>query len=347
MLSDWLPAFCPPSCRTILAPRSLPPFDGASPNLYSGYKASIVLFWALLLTAFLWSVSALLGSCRRLGMLHTAYCSLSPQNKRNTVIYIMHLLFDTVMLLVWIEPVFGGFCGCTEAGPSHGWLLGVILMYIVVAYLIELIWRSRIDTMLAMHHVVTILIIATMFGEVSSEIYLVADALIVLGLFAVLEQPTFVALLLKRVLPAGNVHITRAWVVAVWTWFASKTASVFLATWFIIRDWHMMPSWVRGTYIVLWSIIYSIQIWSGFIQLSILKTVRREQQGEVRMLPAAPKANNKAAGRDACEDERLMGSFGSSSDGSESGSDGLGLKDCEVCVADPPASAAGGVKKDC
>uniref|UniRef100_A0A383VWF0 Uncharacterized protein n=1 Tax=Tetradesmus obliquus TaxID=3088 RepID=A0A383VWF0_TETOB len=326
--------------RTVLSPRSVPPFDGASPNLYSGYKASIVLFWALLLTAFLWSVSALLGRCKRLGLLHTAYCALSPQNKRNMVVYIMHLLFDTVLFMLWIEPVFGGFCGCTEAGPSHGWLLGVILVYIVVAYLIELVWRARIDVMLALHHVVTILIIAVMFGEASAEIYVIGDPLIVLALFAVLEQPTFVALLLKRVLPVGSVHITRAWVVAVWSWFASKTISLVLATWFIARDWHMMPHWVRGTYISLWAFIYSIQIWSGCIQLSILKTVRREQQGQVRLLPAAP-ASSKA-GNTAHEDECLMAA--SSSDGSLS-EHGLGLKDCEVCVDDAPA--AGGVKKLC
>jgi hypothetical protein len=298
-----------------------------------------VLFWALLLTAFLWSISALLGSCRRLGMLHTAYCALSNQNKRNMVVYIMHLVFDTVLLLTWIEPLVGGFCGCTETGPSHGWQLGVILMYIVVSYLIELVWRARIDTMLALHHVVTIFIIAVMFGELSSEIYQVADTLVVLSVFAVLEQPTFVALLLKRVLPAGNPHITRAWVVAVWTWFASKTTSLIMATWFVIRDWHMMPKWVRSTYIILWAVIYGIQIWSGFIQMSILKGVRREQRGEMRLLPVEL-SSSKLRGDDNSDDERLMESL--SSDGS--GND-LVLKDCEVCVADAPPT--GGVKKDC
>ncbi|KAF6247244.1 hypothetical protein COO60DRAFT_1592298 [Scenedesmus sp. NREL 46B-D3] len=248
-------------------------------------------------------------------MVHTSYCSLSPQNKRNMVVYIMHLLFDTLILLMWLEPLIGGFCGCTEAGPSHGWLLGVYLMYIVVAYLLELVWRARVDTMLALHHVVTIVIIAAFFGEVSSEIYLVADALIVLGVFAVLEQPTFVALLLKRVLPVGSAHTTRAWLVAVWFWFASKTLSVVMATLFIVRDWHMMANWTRTSYILLWMAIYGIQIWSGFIQMSILRTVRREQHGEVR-LPA----------------------------NSDSSDDGLGLKDCEVRVED---DQPGGVKKDC
>jgi hypothetical protein len=328
-------------CRTIFSPRSLPPFDGASPRLYSGYKASIVLFWALLLTAFLWSVSALLGNCPRLGTLHTAYCALSPQNKRNMVVYVMHLVFDALLLLVWTEPVFGGFCGCTETGPSHGWLLGVILMYIVVAYLLELVWRARIDTLLALHHVVTILIIATMFGEVSSEIYLVADAVIVLGVFALLEQPTFVALLLKRTLPIGSPHTTRAWVVAVWAWFASKTFSVVLATKFVIRDWHMMPNWARSSYIVLWTIIYAIQIWSGCIQMSILKAVRREQQGEERLLPDAPAKGNQ--GVDKLEIECLMSSSSSSSS-SEALEGGLGLKDCEVQVDD---QLGVGVKKDC
>jgi hypothetical protein len=324
----------------VFSPRSVPPFDGASPNLYSGYKASILLFWALLLTAFLWSLSALVGSCSSLGMLHTAYCSLSAQNKRNMTVYVMHLVFDTVLLLAWVEPVFGGFCGCTETGPSHGWFLGIILMYIVVAYLIEMVWRARIDTLLAVHHVVTILIIAAMFGELSAEIYLVADAVIVLALFALLEQPTFVALLLKRVLPVGSPHTTRAWVVAVWAWFASKTFSVVLATRFIIRDWQMMPHWTRSTYNVLWAIIYTIQIWSGCIQLSILKAVCREQQGEA-LLPRDEAAYCKKQGVDTLEIECLMNSSNSRNNGSDSG---LGLKDCEVQLDDQPT---GGVKKDC
>jgi hypothetical protein len=181
-----------------------------------------------------------------------------------------------------------------------------------------------------------------MFGELSSEIYPVADELIVLALFALLKQPTFVALLLKRTLPIGSAHTTRAWVVAVWAWFGSKSFSVVLATKFVIRDWHQMLNWAHSMYIVLWTIIYAIQIWSGCIQMSILKAVRQEQQGEERLLPDAPAKCKQ--GVDTLEVECLMSSSSSSSsDGSEGG---LGLKDCEVQVQvdDQPG---GGVKKDC
>jgi hypothetical protein len=252
--------------------------------LVFGYKASIVLFWALLLTGFMWGAYALLGRCRSLGAVHKAFTALSNQHRRNMVVYIMHILFDTMILGLSIEPLFGGWCGCTEAAPSHGWLLGFNLLYIVVVHMLELVWRESIDIMLSMHHVVTILIISVLFGELSYMLLRYGDAVIVLGLMAVLEQPTFVALLLKRVLPAGSAHVTRAWYAAVWWWFASKGASVVLVVWFIIRDWNVMPDWARGTYIALWALMCAIQTWSGLIQCAILSGVKREQQQPEQLL---------------------------------------------------------------
>jgi hypothetical protein len=201
----------------------------------------------------------------------------------------MHLLIDTIVLVVWLPMLFAGWCGCTEAGPSHTWSLGLYLMYIVVAYALELVWRSRIDKMLATHHIATILIISFLLGELSADIYQYADAVILLGFFAVLEQPTFVALLLQRLLSPGSVHTARSWRVAVGFWFGSKTLSVVMAVWMIARDWPQMPDWVRGMYIGIWCFVYAIQIWSGMIQLSIMRSAvgRYRKRQFAGMLPDA------------------------------------------------------------
>lgn len=293
--------------RTLLSPRTLPSSNSSGASLVFGYKASIIVFWALLLTAFMWAAQTLLGRCRSLGAVHKAFTALSKQHRRNMVVYVMHCVFDTIILALWVEPLLGGWCGCTESAPSHGWLLGFNLLYIVVAYMLELVWRERIDVMLSVHHIATILIISVLFGELAYKLMRYGDAVIVLGLFAVLEQPTFVALLLKRVLPAGSVHVTRAWFVAVWWWFASKGASVVLAVWFIIRDWSIMPAWARGTYIALWALMSAIQFWSGMIQCSILRGIKYEQLQQEQATQLLSQAATKLASgvtiehEDACK----------------------------------------------
>lgn len=141
-------------------------------------------------------MSALLGKCPYLGPLHRAYCSVQPAVRRNIPVYVMHVVIDTIILAAWFEVVFAGWCGCTESAPCVSWSTGVFLMYIVVSYALELVWRSRIDTMLAIHHVATILFISVLLGELAADLCRFADTVILLGVFALLEQPTFVALLL-------------------------------------------------------------------------------------------------------------------------------------------------------
>jgi hypothetical protein len=256
----------------MLSPRTLPPLQPGQPQgLNTGYKATIVIAWALLLTGFMAGAALMLRRCRWLGRLHTAYVEAPLAVQRNVPIYLMHIVLDTIALAVWLEPLLAGWCGCTESGPSHTWLLGVLMLYIVVAYALELVWRLRIDAMLAVHHIATIVIITMLLGELPAALYQFADAVILLGAFAVLEQPTYVALLLQRVLPAGSPHVAQAWRVAVWFWFGSKTASLVMACAFIARDWRLMPDWARGLYVCIWALVYSIQVWSGCIQCGIMR----------------------------------------------------------------------------
>jgi hypothetical protein len=87
---------------------------------------------------------------------------------------------------------------------------------------------------------------------VQSSTYRVAGNLVVLGAFAVMEQPTYVALLLKRMLPSHSVHVVRAARVGYISWFLLKGASVLLAARLFVEDWHIMPNWLRVSFIAIW-----------------------------------------------------------------------------------------------
>lgn len=264
-----------------------------------GYTGSIFVFWILAITFFLWGCSFVLARCRWLGPMHKAYCSQPLPVRRNIPVYLMHVIVDTVLVAVWFESFFGGFCGCTETAPTSGRLLGFILLYIVVGYAIELVWRTGIGVMLAIHHVATILIIAVMAGEITADLYKFTDPAIVLAVSALLEQPTYVALLLQRLLPPGSMHTVRAWRAAVFLWFVTKTLSVPLAAWLIARDWAIMPAWVRGMYIGVWVLMYGVQVWSGFIQYSIYCSVlRKAQQSKAQQLLPTVGEQGACAGKE-------------------------------------------------
>jgi hypothetical protein len=85
-----------------------------------------------------------------------------------------------------------------------------------------------------------------------SSTYRVASNLIVLGSFAVMEQPTYVALLLKRMLPRHSIHVVRAARVGYISWFLLKGASVLVAVRLFVEDWHITPTWLRVSFIAIW-----------------------------------------------------------------------------------------------
>lgn len=251
----------------------LPLTKGLEPGI--GYKANVVVFWFLAIPAFLMVVSLLLSKCRCLGLLHRAYCSSSPAIQRNVAVYVMHIVLDTLVLCLWIDPLVSTWCGCTEA-LSGGRMVGFVSLFVVVAYAIELVWRLRLNTLLLVHHVVTILVISILIGELAAVLYQAADAMLLLVVSALLEQPTFAALLLQRTLPVGSRHTLRAWRVAVWFWVISKTLSVVLAGALMARDWSHMTGWMRGLYICVWALIYAIQLWSAYVQYSIYRSCARK-----------------------------------------------------------------------
>jgi hypothetical protein len=93
-----------------------------------------------------------------------AYVQTGQQ--RNVSLYITHLLLDTAALLFVFQPMIELWLGLSEttgAVRTGCWALS----YLVSCYALELTWRRRIDTMLAVHHVGTIAIILLYAGEYS------------------------------------------------------------------------------------------------------------------------------------------------------------------------------------
>lgn len=84
-----------------------------------------------------------------------------------------------------------------------------------------------------------------------------------------MEQPTYVALLLKRMLPASSPHVHRSARVAYISWSALKLLSVFIGSRMFVEDWHLMPNWLRMNFIITWLVAVVVQGWSGFIQYGI------------------------------------------------------------------------------
>lgn len=79
-----------------------------------------------------------------------------------------------------------------------------------------------------------------------------ANNIIVLAAFALMEQPTYVALLLKRMMPGHSKHVVRAAHIGYISWFLLKGASVLLAASMFVEDWHLMPVWIRWNFLATW-----------------------------------------------------------------------------------------------
>jgi hypothetical protein len=156
-----------------------------------------------------------------------------------------------------------------------GWIL---FDYLVAFYLVELIWRGSPDLMLVIHHVGTILAITILASELVQYTYRFGASLVIIAVFAILEQPTYVALLLKRMLHAGNPLVPLSMAAAAYSWFALKGLSVVLGVASLRRDWGVTPHWARVNFIVVWIAVTIIQMWSGFIQLGIYQGTRRRYQ---------------------------------------------------------------------
>jgi hypothetical protein len=95
---------------------------------------------------------------------HCRFVSLAPGQQRNVAVYVMHLLLDSAVLLYIAKPLLELWLGWsqTAAEVATG---EVAFMYLVACYTLELTWRRRIDTMLAIHHIGTIAIVVAYAGE--------------------------------------------------------------------------------------------------------------------------------------------------------------------------------------
>eukprot|EP00775_Hariotina_reticulata_P011784 gene11784-11929_t len=239
-----------------------------------GWKATHLVMFMGMVLATLWASHNLLSSCKALGSWHRRYRQLDQGQQRNVSLYITHLLLDSVLLAVVSQPMVELWMGWSEttADVQRG---GYAFVYLVACYAMELTWRRSIDTMLAVHHVGTIAIITLYAGEYSDLTYRVANNIIVLASFALIEQPTYVALLCKRMLPAHSPFVVMAARVGYISWFALKGLSVLIAIRMYIEDWHIMPIWLRVNFGLTWVVASLVQGWSGMIQYSIYKQIYR------------------------------------------------------------------------
>lgn len=92
-------------------------------------------------------------------------------------------------------------------------------------------------------------------SALQASTYRVANNIIVLAAFALMEQPTYVALLLKRMMPSHSQHVVRAARIGYLSWFVLKGASVLLAVSMFVEDWHLMPTWIRVNFTLTWWVL--------------------------------------------------------------------------------------------
>lgn len=129
-----------------------------------GWKATHLILQMAQVWATLWGAQLVLGSCKSLGPIHRRFIALAPGQQRNVAVYVTHLLLDTLYLGYCCQAMLELWLGWTETTAEV--LVGeVCFTYIVACYMLELTWRRRIDTMLAIHHIGTITIILMYAGE--------------------------------------------------------------------------------------------------------------------------------------------------------------------------------------
>jgi hypothetical protein len=90
-----------------------------------------------------------------------------------------------------------------------------------------------------------------------------------------MEQPTYIALLLKRMSPPTSRAVVIAARISYISWFALKALSVAIAVRLFYVDWHLMPTWIKVNFVLTWIVALSVQGWSGMIQYGIYKHIRR------------------------------------------------------------------------
>jgi hypothetical protein len=249
----------------------------------TAWKATIVMSYGLGMLGLMCAIKAFLGRCKSLGWIHTRYKSLSFAQQRNVCLYIAHLLLDTTVVVVLWQVAIQTMFGFNEAGAETGTGHMCLFVYLTTFYLLELTWRHSVDTMLILHHVGTIVIITVFAGQLTQFTYRFGNALVIMAIFAILEQPTYLALLLKRMLPASNPWVPGSMKIAVYLWFVGKLSSVAFATWAMYRDWAVMPMWAKVWFVVTWVLATAVQLWSGTVQWGIYKQCLHNYKQTVKL----------------------------------------------------------------
>lgn len=248
----------------------------AIPSL--AFTSSVVIGLLLFVSGFLWCCSALLAH-HAPDAIRAAYRRQPAPIRRNIPVYLVHIVLDPVTVILLFPPMLAGWMGCTETILTSPGLVGFMLQYLAVSYAVELMWKVRVDSVQALHHVCTIVCIAVLAGEAAPYLYRSADAVLLLAYFALLEQPTNLAMLAQRLLPEGSAVTAKIWRVALVLGLLLKTVSLCLAGWLIWRDRGLMPGWAAKLLFVVWIGMGIVQALSGRSRLMVCrKAVQSAEQ---------------------------------------------------------------------
>lgn len=137
-----------------------------SASWMGGWKATHLVMLMAAVWCCLWGFQTLLSTCTALGPIHRRFVSLHAGQQRNVALYLTHLVLDTAALLFVFQPMIELWLGLTETvAEVQSGMWG--FTYLVACYALELTWRRSIDTMLAIHHTGTIIIILLYAGELT------------------------------------------------------------------------------------------------------------------------------------------------------------------------------------
>jgi uncharacterized membrane protein (UPF0136 family) len=237
-----------------------------------------------------------IAASSRLAVVHiqTTYRQMAVHHQRNVCVYVMHVVLDTILLGFWVGPLTIAWCGCNET-VALVTLVQCGMAFIVASYLVELTWRTRHNKMIVAHHVLTIAVIVTFAMDLAWRTRVAPDPLVLLALFAVMEQPTFVALLLHRFCPR-TVHVVRAWLVAFWCWVVFKLASVGGAIYFLHKEWDQLPAWLAACYVFSWAALGSLEGHAAYVHWRLYQRVRNELRDWLIPDPAAKLTSGASPG---------------------------------------------------
>ena len=220
----------------------------------------------------------------------------SERERRNTTIYVIHLVFSLVALPIVLTEVIRTFPATDTYDAATGqetWKLARCMILVQsLLYLVELFYRIQIRWTVVLHHSVAVLLVIFIYATANSTFGFVVCVKVgmQLTLMAVTEQPFYLTLLLKNF---GYAH--RPWWpplcrVSGWMFIVCKLAVIGMvatvlaqsgsgadASWKLgahsFSEWFDMGNITKQTFTIVLSLamglLLFIQVYIGHLMLSL------------------------------------------------------------------------------